>query len=545
MKIRTLICENRFWKKYSTNSEILWIKGFCNHSNSELTRAFSSMDQKELKTFISSLRGHFAILFISSNRTLIVIDRIGSSQINYLKQNNHILISPNLNKLKRELKSTLDRDERATLEINMGGFTIGKKRIYPIIKTPLAGQYVLFENDLIHTNKYFSYFGDLNTNYSKESLIEELSDITLSIFKKTLSQVGDKQIVIPLSAGNDSRLVASCLKFLGAKNVLCYSYGNRKSFEVNTAKKIASKLGYKWHFISLNHFDEKKFYKSNIFVNYLKFAESNNALQYFQGLSSIYYLKAKGIIEDNAVFINGNSGDFISGMHINSIYEKVNDNKLSKSELKDVLKSCYVNKHFSLWGNLKTKKNINDIYDSIEDSIENYKHKINKDNIHLIYEFLELNDRQSKYVIAGQKTFEYFNHDWLLPLWDDEYLFFWKKIAIQYKYKQTLYSEMLLKNNWGYVWSDDIPINKKNISSNLLKIVRFLFKLPFGVFGSYGKNEWKNFDKVFFYYWRDDTQMMKTESYFKVIKSYFRRPRNHVSFQADSYLNDSNENSFN
>ena len=42
-----------------------------------------------------------------------------------------------------------------------------------------------------------------------------------------LTEIGDRQIIIPLSAGNDSRLVASILKYLGAKNVKCYSYGTK------------------------------------------------------------------------------------------------------------------------------------------------------------------------------------------------------------------------------------------------------------------------------------------------------------------------------
>ena len=44
----------------------------------------------------------------------------------------------------------------------MGGFTIGSKSIYSNLITPIAGEYILIENDTIIKNTYFSYFGKLS-----------------------------------------------------------------------------------------------------------------------------------------------------------------------------------------------------------------------------------------------------------------------------------------------------------------------------------------------------------------------------------------------
>ena len=58
------------------------------------------------------------------------------------------------------------------------------------------------------------------------------------------------------------------------------------------------------------------------------------------------------MINDDAVFINGNSGDFISGGHIN-----INMKDNSKIEIiklrKENILSQLIEKHFSLWGYLK------------------------------------------------------------------------------------------------------------------------------------------------------------------------------------------------
>ena len=145
-------------------------------------------------------------------------------------------------------------------------------------------------------------------------------------------------------------------------------------------------------------------------------------------------------------------------------------------------------------------------------------------------------DRQSKYVITGQKVFEYYKHEWRLPLWDDEYLFFWQKVPLEFKLKQKLFIEMLKKNNFGNVWGDDFPVNKKTIVPKWIIPLRYICKIPFSFFGMRGKRAWKQFDINFFFYFRDVNHMMDTQNYFNIIKDIFKGPRNHVSWQTKDYL---------
>ena len=140
----------------------------------------------------------------------------------------------------------------------MSGFTIGNGTIYKNLNALKAGEAVLIHDNNYKYLRYFKYFGKI-VNKNFDDYIEELSKITLNIFRKMLNQIGNRQIIIPLSAGNDSRLVASVLKHLGAKNVKCYSYGTKGNFEAKIAKIIADKLGYEWKFIPLTHKSEKSF----------------------------------------------------------------------------------------------------------------------------------------------------------------------------------------------------------------------------------------------------------------------------------------------
>ena len=91
------------------------------------------------------------------------------------------------------------------------------------------------------------------------------------IIKKSIKEVNGKTVIIPLSAGLDSRLIASGLKHFNYKNVKCFSYGLKNNYEAKMSKKISEKLGYEWAFVEINH-TARKFYQSKKYINYLKVA---------------------------------------------------------------------------------------------------------------------------------------------------------------------------------------------------------------------------------------------------------------------------------
>ena len=532
------ITTNKFWKKYEENNLKIWIKGYIySHTIERIIDICKDVKKDEVSSFIASIDGHFTLVAQRDDLTFIAVDKIRSTPVFFIKAKDNFFIDydpknlVNLNEFDKLI------DENAKLEIAMSGFTIGNKAIYKNLHSLKAGEVVLFQdNNYEHVN-YYKYFGEIiKKNFDK--YLEELSDVTLNIFQKMLNQIGNRQIIIPLSAGNDSRLVASILKHLGAKNVKCYSYGTEGNFEAKIAKIIAHKLGYEWKFIPLSHKSEKKYYASNDYKEYLSCSETYCSVPYFQSLSTIKYLKDLNWIDNDAIFINGNTGDFISGGHISSKIEGNNeiDDTNTKSRKENILNQL-IEKHFSLWGYLKTKHNINQIKNNLWNEItKGCGDILNKDQDHLLYEYSEFIDRQSKYVIAGQRSYEYYAHHWRIPLWDDEYLFFWQKVPLDYKLKQKLYIEMLKRNNYGNVWGVDIPINKKTITPKWIIPLRFICKIPFGLFGKEGRKAWKQFDMNFFYYFRDITHMMDTQNYIRIVKDVFKKPSFHVSWQAKDYL---------
>ena len=98
---------------------------------------------------------------------------------------------------------------------------------------------------------------------------------------------------------------------------------------------------------------------------------------------------------------------------------------------KENILNFLIDKHFSLWGSLKSDDNINQIKNNLwKEIFEGCGSSFDNSTDHLLYEYSEFIDRQSKYVISGQRAYEYYGYSWRLPLWDEEYILFWKNTPL-------------------------------------------------------------------------------------------------------------------
>ena len=95
---------------------------------------------------------------------------------------------------------------------------------------------------------------------------------------------------------------------------------------------------------------------------------------------------------------------------------------------------------------------------------------------------------------------------------------------------------MFKHNNFGNVWLNSIYDFKKIIVPKWVIPIRFIFKIPFSLFGKVGISAWKQFEINVFKYIMSIPHTWDMFNYFRIVKDIFKKPRNSVSWQVEDYL---------
>lgn len=480
--VKVLMKEWFKWERYSFKEGLIWFKGGLININlhdffmklSNILDAEHS-DINKVEVLLRSINGQFAVVIEYRGFILVAVDKIRSIPLFYFESEHYYLVgnhAPMLIGDSSVIKKTINN--KSTLEVLMSGYTIGRKTLINDLYQLTAGEFILFDKKSKYRSFYYTYSPWRPVRDFNDSLLIEVEELCLSVIQDTIDLANGREILIPLSAGSDSRLIASGLKYLGAKNIKCISYGHPDGIEVKTSKVVAQELGYLWENFDLSCENQKKYFESEEYFKYLSDFESFSSVPFVQDLSVISRFHAKYGNSDDFFVVNGNTGDFISGGHIPNLPDSVGLNNDNPIEISNPFWKFFFKKHFSLWENLLTKKNMHYIYDEMTNMLLERDVQIEFDNMCGVYECAEYLGRQSKHIMNMQRSYDYNGYSWYMPLWNDKMLDFWESVPYGSKLEKKLYNDSLIKANWGNVW--DIPINE-HARWDLTRISRVLLRL--------------------------------------------------------------------
>ena len=535
--MKIIIREKFGWNLYEFSNIKFWFSGYLTKGLivsslfDELVLLSKDLNIEVLSEFVRNISGHFSMVVqFSDDSCFLAVDKICSIPIFYATDKNKYAVSNYAPFLKSFFDiSDGDTELNSLLEISMSGFTIGDKTIYRKINRLMAGECIFWDNGKRYSSFYYTYLPSRIIKCGYDELKSQFAKVCLSTIKNLIDSVNGRQIVVPLSAGRDSRLIVSCLKELSYENVVCFSYGSLGNYEVSTSRKVSSELGYKWIYVQNTWREKRNFFKSRIYNLYVKEFESYASVPNVQDVYEVYSLKLKKVIDNDAVIVNGNSGDFISGGHIPKLLN-LDEKFLAKNS---AIWDSFLEKHYSIWRKLRNNLNDRIIISGLNKTIsKRYGSKAKGDMLtYAIFESMECIGRQSRLVANQQRAYEFIGHEWRLPLWSEGFLDFWEKVDPKYKIDQKLYNDVLIDNNWGGVWKN-INVNNNTIRSHSLRLTRLFLKI---LVAPFSKVLWHSIEKNIFAYWLHPTYGKSVVSYCSVLFD-TRGQRNTNSWTADQFI---------
>ena len=386
----------------------------------------------------NSIKG---IALENNHKVFASTDFCKSYSLFYRLENKKLFLSDSVNNLSKNLSNEILRSD-FEVELMMSGYMSENRTVFQEIYQLRCGEYLFYNKskNILKTSKYFSYLREQKEILgNKKSNKLKLDKILNKIFSNIIEQSNKNKVVVTLSGGWDSRLIIAKLHSLGCKNLIAVTYGPKSNEEVIIAKRVCEGLKLDWKYVELDGSDYRKFFLSQKRKEFWLSCDFFSCLPNNQDYLVMSKLMKERFLDKNSIILNGQTGDFISGGHIPN-------NLLNGGESRKKLYEEIIKKNFSLWTNYLSNENLLKIKKIIEEKFMKLKEFRYSDAE--LYEYWEFEERQTKFILNGQRTYDFLKLKWELPFWNYEFVNFWRKVPLGQKKNAVLYKEYLL--NWDY-----------------------------------------------------------------------------------------------
>ena len=429
-------------------------------------------DFDALKSLINHLSGFFSFIIHRDNNLFAAVDHVRSIPLFYTFCTENFLISNDAEYIRKTVGDN-ELDPIALQEFS-GNMVCMCETLFKSTKQIQVGEVIAIKNNnSIEKYRYFAFthsekYMENDSYYLEEQLLQRFSES----IDRLIQYANGRQLVLPLSAGYDSRFIALMLYKKGVKNVLCYSYGQKGNFEAEISKQVADILGFNWVFIEYTDELWREWSHTDEYLRYLRIACNWVSLPHTQDWPAVWQLKITKKISDTSVFIAGYGGDAVAGSgipFISNFNKKISIRKfiltlfiLNYRNLQYLPKDISPNRKRGLC-RIMTNRVIDNLeIDSIEtvQDFANFKEK---------WDWLEFNP---KFIVNAVRVYEFWGYDWYLPFVDKDFMEYWKDVPLCLRSGKKMYNEVV-DNFFSELTGKQPPHHKEiYVSSTIVKFIK-------------------------------------------------------------------------
>lgn len=388
---------------------------------------------------VSRLNGCFAAATVRNGRLLAAVDRIRSIPLFYAIEGDDIRLADSAYPVIPQT-SCGKIDAIVDLEFRLTGYVTGMQTLHPGVFQVEAGQAVVFDAAVSRQPERRRYHEFRHGDFLPETsdLIPRLESVHTRVFRRLLETTEGRTLVVPLSGGYDSRLIGVSLRDLGARDVICYSYGVPGNWESRISQELAKYLGFRWEFVPYSAERWRAWAATDQFAAYFHDAGNLTSVPHIQDWPAVLELQRDGRVPPDSVFVPGHSGDFLAGSHIPKSF--AGRSRVTRRELLDSLLSA----HYSLWdwpGGRQRK--LRDAFDQRIETVVGPIVDAKPEHAADVFERWDLQERQAKFIGNSVRVYEHFGFEWRLPLFDNELMEFWARIPLDLRVGRKLYFDFV------------------------------------------------------------------------------------------------------
>lgn len=386
---------------------------------------------KDIYDFVNKLDGHFAIVIKQATTIFAFVDYMRSIPLFLVAKNGEYLIADSVDK-KDASYGEIDILQKDIYVNSL--YTIEEKTLFDnIIQLP-AGYALEVTDDKHILKRYWKFEYSSSQITDLEEAVNYIKNGYDDLFTLTKTMIGEKQVVIPLSGGYDSRLVLNGLIKAGVdkEKITAFTYGSMDNTDAILSKKVADAAGVKHYYIDYNTKKARRFFEKEI-ENYCNFAGNLTAIPHVQDLYAIFQLKEQGIISKDSIFIPGHGGPLAG----ECLYDEfLNEEKCNQEFVLNLLKNRILIHHSN-----RDKKLVEELkYKLFETNYFNSNDKpINA--FPFGYESFYYFERQVKFILNAVRVYEYFGFSWLSPLFFKQQFNVWGKISNKLRLNLFVFKE--------------------------------------------------------------------------------------------------------
>lgn len=269
----------------------------------------------------------------------------------------------------------------------------------------------------------------------------------------------DRPIVVPLSGGYDSRLIASALVERG-RDVIGFTFGRAGYPDVEVSREVAARLGIRWEFVPYDEDRWNEWYHSTRCRRYRERAFGGDALPFIAEWPALCRLIDDGRLPADALFCPGHtvatpserlptfvgeSRDWIGG----SVGCGADENEPAGKNTEfvdpsvDGLIEYILEEHYTLW----------DLEPSVKLALrERIRRGLLGDRSPAAitdpaaaaasYERWEWRGRMTTFTNGDLRAYEDRGLDWWLPLWDSRYVRAWERVPLAERRNKRLHAAL-------------------------------------------------------------------------------------------------------